>query len=165
MYYRTILLYKQTIKKGGPNLNNFITDMHEPCLQLVGFKESAVPKSFNPVGNFYELNDNCGKGFYWVYGNSNKYTITLQECTMFDEYELQYTPPKYMGINYYCSAAKIEKSPYKAISNMLPRQYRNYMLPLVTSQNPTINFIIVDLPEPEGPTIAVFPPTTGEKDI
>lgn len=117
MYYRIILLYKQTIKKGGPNLNNFITDMHEPCLQLVGFKESAVPKSFNPVGNFYELNDNCGKGFYWVYGNSNKYTITLQECTMFDEYELQYTPPKYMGINYYCSAAKIEKSPYKAISN------------------------------------------------
>lgn len=98
-------------------MNNFITDMHEPCLQLVGFKESAVPKSFNPVGNFYELNDNCGKGFYWVYGNSNKYTITLQECTMFDEYELQYTPPKYMGINYYCSAAKIEKSPYKAISN------------------------------------------------
>ena len=82
MYYRTILLYKQTIKKGGPNLNNFITDMHEPCLQLVGFKESAVPKSFNPVGNFYELNDNCGKGFYWVYGNSNKYTITLQECSM-----------------------------------------------------------------------------------
>lgn len=97
-------------------MKNKIAYSYETILTERGFSSVESNDKFNSCGQTFVLSKELGKGFYWIYSETNLFVIKIHDFSFHENYLFECMLPECMSISYYQSVAGHELNPYRRIN-------------------------------------------------
>lgn len=88
-------------------------------LEESGFKEISMNDRYNPAGKLYQLSNEYGEGYYWIYEEKDLYAIKIHDFFYYRDYFLDIRSmewPESLNITYFESVSGEEIVPYRRLS-------------------------------------------------
>lgn len=88
-------------------------------LEQSGFKEIPVNGDYSPAGKLYQLSEEYGEGYFWIYEEKDLYAIKIHDFYYYKDYFLDIHSmewPECLNITYFESVSGEEIMPYRRLS-------------------------------------------------
>lgn len=99
-------------------MNNcdIITDCYQPLLEKHHFFRSENIKKFHSTGQCWQLSNEIGEGFYWVYAQKDLFDIKIHDFFLHEDTIMEFQLPECLSITQYESISGEEINPYRRLT-------------------------------------------------
>ena len=115
MYQKASDLYRD----GGGIIMKKAEKFYSSRLKDSGFQEIPMNGRYNPAGKLYQLSNEYGEGYYWIYEEKDLYAIKIHDFFYYEDYFLDIHSmewPESLNITYFESVSGEEIIPYRRLS-------------------------------------------------
>ncbi|MEJ8785773.1 helix-turn-helix transcriptional regulator [Peptoniphilus sp. HCN-40583] len=80
------------------------------------FKQIKTPNEYNSIGTTWEISEEIGTGFYWVYAQKDLFDIKIHDFFLHEDSFLEFNIPECLSITEYFSISGEELNPYRRLN-------------------------------------------------
>ncbi|HES4526400.1 TPA: helix-turn-helix transcriptional regulator [Streptococcus pyogenes] len=80
------------------------------------FKKIKTPNEYNSIGTTWEISEEIGTGFYWVYAQKDLFDIKIHDFFLHEDSFLEFNIPECLSITEYFSISGEELNPYRRLN-------------------------------------------------
>lgn len=112
-------------------MKNHNNKFYETLLADSSFKKVYNIKKYPPLGQCWELNENIGKGYYWMYFSEKGYNIKIHDFHFNEDTPVNMSIPECLSVTWYDSIAGEELTPYRQLKSRVIKSFLGGYKPFV----------------------------------